>query len=253
MKPYIGLLSAICLVAAGCSKWTDTMAAPAKDTVPVNVHGVNYTADSFRYVVVDPKDESNRVGGEHIEPFAGSGIMCCFILPKKWGAGLKVNVRSTHSFIEGSERTLREVERVYTVEVPRYPDGKVAELWVLRTADGGIELVSSNVEPGHPQWPGKVKGWPVPSLEYQRERWELYRKIAVENVKLHRKLLDDLRMNSGERLRKSWEHDKEYNPEVTRKYSGPDDRSYAQYQKQRYLEGLERSEAELAELLKEKP
>jgi hypothetical protein len=229
------------------------MEASSAAGVPVSVHGVNYTADSFRYVVVDPRDESNRAGGEHIEPFAGSGIMCCYTLPKRWVPGITVNVRSTHSFVEGPERTLREVESVYTVEVPRYPEGNVADLWVVRTADGGIELVSSNVEPTHPEWPGRIKGWPVPSIEYQRKRWELYRELAEDNVKLYRKSLDDLKTKSRQHLQENWEHDKQYNPDIVKKFSGPDDRSYAEHQRLSYLEGLARSQAKLAELLKEKP
>jgi hypothetical protein len=35
------------------------------------------------------------------------------------------------------------------------------ELWVLRGADGSMSVVSSDFQPDHPNWPGRVKDWPV--------------------------------------------------------------------------------------------
>ncbi len=251
MKRYIALLSALALLLAGCSKATETKALAQKNTVAVNVHGVNYTAEPFRYVLVDPAN-SSIAAAEHISPFSGGGIMCCFVLPKRWRPGIRVNVKSTHWLPKTDKGDLPEVEKNYTVEVPAYPEG-AGELWVLRTADGGIELVTSNVEPDNPQWPGKVKGWPEPSLAYQRERWKLYKERAEYNVKIFGQSLEEYRTFKKDYLKNSWDLQKEHQPNSIKQFSGPDDPAYAIYQEARDTEGLRRSQEELDQLLREKP
>jgi hypothetical protein len=251
MKPYIGLLSALALLSAGCSKVIEPTDLPKSNTGSVNVHGVNYTAEPFRYVLVDPANPSNGAA-EHISPFGGGGIMCCFTLPKCWSPGIRVTVQSTHWLPKTEKGDFPGVEKIYTVEVPAYPEG-AGELWVLRTADGAIELVTSNVEPDHPQWPGKIKGWPEPSLAYQRERWELYRKLAEDNVDLYRERLEHLRTYAQAHLQNGWDFEKEHDPNALKKFSGASDPAYADYKKESYIEGLRRSEARLEQLLIEKP
>lgn len=179
--------------------------------------------------------------------------MCCFTLPKQWRPGLKVNVQSTHWPKNDAKGDLPEIRHLYTVEVPSYPPGSVGDLWVLRTAEGDIEVVVSNVEPGHAQWPGKVKGWPEPTLAYRRERWDVYRKLAENNVKLFRKLLAKFETNGEVDLTEAWELDKKYEPEVARKYVGPNDPAYREYKRKLYVEGLNYSKAELDEIMKGKP
>lgn len=79
MKRFIGLLSAIPLILAGCSKMPEATASPKTSTVLVSVHGVNYTANPFRFVLVDAKNPANGTGGgEHISPFGGGRH---FLLP----------------------------------------------------------------------------------------------------------------------------------------------------------------------------
>ena len=251
MKRYIVLLSAFALLLAGCSKATETTDLERKNTVAVNVHGVNYTAEPFRYVLVDPAN--SLIGSaEHISPFSGGGITCCFVLPKRWSPGIRVNVRSTHWLPKTDKGDLPEVEKIYTVEVPAYPEG-AGELWVLRTADGAIELVTSNVEPDHPQWPGKVKGWPEPSLAYQRKRWELHRDLAESAVKTFRQSLDELQTQKNVYLQGMWDLQKEHDRFAIEKFSGPGDPAYAEYQEKINMEGLRRSEQDLEQLLREKP
>lgn len=243
MKSYNGLLSALALLLVGCSKVIEPVDLPKSNTVSVNVHGVNYTAEPFRYVLADPANPSNGAA-EHISPFGGGGVVCCFTLPKHWSPGIRVTVRSTHWLPKTDKGDLPEVEKTYTVEVPAYPEG-VGEIWVLRTADGTIELVTSNVEPDHPQWPGKIKGWPEPSLAYQRERWKLYRKIAQDKIDVYRSSLDHLRTYRQAHLQNAWDFDKEYHPEIIKKFSGPNDPAYAEHQEKSDIEGLRRSEEEL--------
>jgi hypothetical protein len=238
------LLSILPILLTACAVFTPSMAT-SSNGVSVSLHGVNYTGESFQYVVGDPKDPSNSGGGEHISPFSAGGTMCCYQLPKRWAPGIQVQVQATHWTEKGSEKKLEEITQVHMVELPRFPDREVGALWVLRTKEGAIELVFSNVRPDHPDWPGRVKGWPEPSLEYRRERWELYRRSAQGSVDLYQSLLSKLKSNPQQELRESWEYQKKKrDPEISA-FTGSDDPAFAAYLKKEYVEGLERSELRL--------
>lgn len=252
MTIYRLLLSTLAILLTACAVSTPSMAT-SKNGVSVSLHGVNYTAESFQYVVTDPKDPSNSGGGEHIAPFSAGGTMCCYKLPKQWAPGLQVQVHATHWEKLGPEKKLEEITHVHMVELPRFPDKKIGALWVLRTKEGEIELVITDVQPSHPDWPGRVKGWPVPSLEYRQERWELYRKSAQGNVDLYQSLLSKLHRDPQKELQESWEYDKKQRSKEVSVFNGPEDRAYAAYLEKRYLEGLKRSELRLEQILKAKP
>jgi hypothetical protein len=253
MNRYFVLCSTLIVLLAGCSKPLETLASTGKNTVSVNVHGVNYTADPFSYVIIDERDPSNHAGGEHVGPFQGGGIRCCFKLPKQWTPGLRVNVRATHWLKEDARGNLPEVTKVHTVEIVQYPGGKAGELWVLRTADGGIEVVMSDVEPGHPEWPGKVKGWPEPSLAYQRKQWQIEYDIAKYTVSSYKDGLKQLHEKQGSLLADTWRSDKERDPESIKGFKGPDDVNFKEYLTKKYVDGLRSAEAEVEQLLREKP
>jgi len=245
MTRYLGLLGASAVVLAGCSIWTGAVGSPSKTGVSVNVHGVNYTAEPFRYAIVDPGDPSNKAGGEHIGPFSGGGILCCFMLPKQWSPGLKVEIRSTHWLPKAADGNLPEIKNVFTIDIPPYPNGKAGELWVLRTADGGIDVVSSNLQPDHPQWPGKVKGWPQPSLSYQRQSWELHKKEAEDSRENFRSLLKGLETTPQKVTQEAWDVAVQLFSEEIKRFRGPGDPAYAEYLKSRYMEGWKRAEQNL--------
>jgi hypothetical protein len=164
-----------------------------------------------------------------------------------------VNVRATHWLKKDAKGNLSEVTKDHTVEIPSYAGGKVEELWVLRTADGGIEVVMSDVEPGHAQWPGKVKGWPEPSLAFQRERWELYRKQAEGYVSLYKDMLEALRNQKQAHLVEGWNYKKEREPDEIQHFTGPNDKNFEEHLRKTYVDGLRDAETELNQLLKEKP
>lgn len=252
MTIYRLLLSTLAILLTACAVSTPSM-ANSKNGVSVSLHGVNYTAESFQYVVTDPKDPSNSEGGEHIAPFSAGGTMCCYKLPKQWAPGMQVKVHATHWEKLGPEKKLEKITHVHMVELPRFPDKKIGALWVLRTKEGEIELVITDVQPSHPDWPGRVKGWPVPSLEYRRERWELYRKSAENSVNSYRSLLSDFQNNPQLELREAWEfHKKQRTAEIS-EFAGSDDPAFAVYLKKRYVEGLKRSELKLEQIMKAKP
>jgi len=246
------LLSSLPMLLTACAVLTPSMAI-SSNGVSVSLHGVNYTGESFQYVVGDPKDPSNSGGGEHISPFGAGGTMCCYQLRKRWAPGIQVQVQATHWTKKGPEKKLEEITQIHMVELPRFPDREVGALWVLRTKEGAIELVFSNVQPDHPDWPGRVKGWPEPSLEYRRERWELYRNLAEDSVENNRNLLSGLQAKSQQDLRKSWELHKRYNREEVSEFTGPEDPAFSAYLKKRYVDGLRHSELKLQKILKAKP
>ena len=181
------------------------LAACAKSDVPVPLHGVNYSGQTFRYFLVDPTNEKNSGGGEEIGPFEAGGTVCCFTLPAQWRPGLKVEIRETYWLPKRPDNTLPELKKKHVVKVPSYAGREVGELWVIRAADGTMSLVSSNYQPNHRKWPGKIKGWPVPDLAYRRQRYDLYINDARENVELYRGLLDELDRTPAKGATDSWE------------------------------------------------
>jgi hypothetical protein len=229
------------------------MLVACSKSLPVSIHGVNYTADPFSYVVTDPDDPKNTGGGELIESYAAGGTMCCYELPRNWRPGIKVSVRSAHWLGKSADNSLREVVTTQLAEVPRYADGKPGELWVLRAANGSIDLVSSDFQPNHPKWPGKVKGWPVPSLEYQRERWDLYVRHEADNVATFEELLKQLAESPDNAALDAWNTDRHHDSKSLLGFTGPDDEAYRKKLKLEYETGLVRSRSQLKRLRESKP
>ncbi|MFC4930153.1 DUF3304 domain-containing protein [Massilia sp. GCM10023247] len=229
------------------------LSACEKKTVDVNLHGVNYSGDTFTYVVSDPAKTEEGSGGELIDPFGAGGMTCCVTLPKVWRPGIKLKVRATHWLKERPDGSLPEIKGEHIVDVPAYVDGKPGDLWVLREADGKVSVVSSDFQPNHPKWPGKVKGWPVPSPEYQHERWEILRRHQQKYVDLYLEFLDELGRAPKSRSQKAWAYAMEHEPETLRNFSGFADPRYLAYLKGRYELGLAESRAELSKVMEIKP
>lgn len=237
-------LLAICL-SAGCAEKTD---------VGVNLHGVNYGGDAFSFFITHPANpESSGAGGGIIDPFAAGGTTCCVTLPKKWRPGIKVKIHTTHWLPQKSDGSLPEVTKVHLVDVPAYADGKPGAIWVLRASDGSVSVISSDLQPDHPAWPGRPKGWPVTSLEYRRERWEMYREEQRSFIRNGQALLELLEKAPLERAKVAWEHASIYGREELTGFSGPTDPRYVEYLRKRYEEGVTESRAELERLMKERP
>ncbi|MEW6369805.1 MAG: DUF3304 domain-containing protein [Pseudomonadota bacterium] len=244
--PYLGrLLLLVALALTACEQ-------PVSD-VDVNIHGVNYAGDAFSYYVIDPGKPKSGAGGELINAFEAGGMTCCFTLPKVWRPGIKVRIDTTHWLTKRPDNSLPEVKETHLVEVPRYADGKPGELWVLRAADGSVSVVSSDFQPDHEKWPGEVKGWPVPSLEYQRERWEILRKHQQGFVDIYVSLLEALNKAPQSQANDAWEHAKVHRPTSLKGFSGPDDPAYHLALRKRYEQGLQESKEELARLMETRP
>jgi hypothetical protein len=229
------------------------LAACEKPTLPVSLHGVNYSESEFSYVLVDPANPKNTGGSESIGPYAAGGTNCCYELPRQWRAGMMVTINSTYSVGKLADNTLHDVPATQTVEVPRYPNGKPGELWVLRGPDGKMDLVSSDFQPDHPDWPGKVKGWPVPSLAYQRARWDIDIKYEKDGVAMYEKLLAELKSAPDARAGNAWNSALSNDKESIKGYSGPNDLKFREMLKREYEEGLQRSRSQMDRLVKGRP
>jgi hypothetical protein len=236
-----------------CSVALPALTGCAKDSVPVSIHGVNYTGQEFSFTIVDPADKKNFGGGESIAPFAAGGTMCCYTLPTKWRAGIKVQINGTHWLPEKPDGSLPEVKETKVVEVPPYVNGKPGELWVLRGADGDLSVISSDFQPDHAKWPGKVKGWPVPSLEYQRERLKLYIKLEQDILDTFENALSQLTKFPDAKAKKVWANAVKRDPESIQPYKGPDDKAYRAYLDKEYREGIVTSREKLKQLKAQLP
>jgi hypothetical protein len=221
------------------------LVACAKSAVPVPIHGVNHRAEPFSYVLVDPTNPENTGGGELVESFSAGGTVCCYTLPAKWKPGIKIEIRETHYLPMLKDRTIPEVKQKFVVDLPPYIAGAVGELWVIRAPDGSVGLISSNYQPDHAKWPGKIKGWPVPSLEYQRARQDLYIKDAQDAIETSRSGLKELAENPAKHAQERWALTAEHRRQDLKGFSGPDDVAYLQMLKDEYETGLVQARARL--------
>ncbi len=243
-KIVIGVLSVVGVVGLALSQYRGAHAS-------VSLHGVNYSDREFSYFIADPENPKKTIGGEHIAPFAGGGTTCCAVLPWKWKPGTKVRLTTRHWLKKRPDGNLPEVTQEHEVEVPEYAEA--GELWVIRDGEGKISVVSSNVQPDHPGWPGRIKGWPKPSVEYQRKRWEIHREVAQAHVDTFVSLSEQLEQDPTNHVKKTWEFDKEYSAKKVAEFKGPDDPRYRDHLKERYIEGLKSSMDDLEKIMKAKP
>ncbi|WP_420475412.1 DUF3304 domain-containing protein [Noviherbaspirillum sp. ST9] len=212
--------------------------------IGVSISGVNYSDQPITYLLSDPHNPAS-VGGEPVDPFGAGGLMCCFSLPKTWQAGIKVRVRIFD--------TNRKEVKDDILELPPYVDGKPGQLWAVYHQDGSAEVFSTQYGPPHERWPAKVKGWPVPSVEYRRKLWERDLNLKMIDVKAAEELLQELKASPEERLNNSWEFDKRYREKEIEPYSGPDDPAYKEYLQKRYEQFLETSQKDVDDWLRRRP
>lgn len=221
--------------------------------VEVNLHGVNYSENAFRFYVINFKNPSLDDGGELIDPFSAGGISCCATLPKEWRPGTKLAVRTIHWLKERPDGTRPEIREVHQVELPRYESGKTSELWILRAPDGKVSAVASELQPNHPNWPGHIRGWPRASIEHRREKWTISKRHEEDGVNAATELLEELERAPSIAARKIWETEKEYDPRSVVGYSGPGDPRYLLAVKKRIRVGLNESKQRLRKIIEARP
>jgi hypothetical protein len=229
------------------------LTACAKSTLPVSIHGVNYSAEPFSFVLEDPADPKNKGDGELVDSYAAGGTTCCYVLPKKWQPGIKVSILSKHWLGKSTDNSLHDVAGVHSVEIPRYADGKPGELWVLRAADGTLDIVSTDFQPDHPKWPGKVKGWPVPSLAYQRDRYDLYIDHEKGGVRLYERMLVELDTIPDQRAAEDWDFAVRRGKKSIDGFTGSTDVKFRAMLRREFEEGLKYSREQVERLEKGRP
>ncbi|WFR78663.1 DUF3304 domain-containing protein [Janthinobacterium rivuli] len=164
-----------------------------------SIQVLNYSSREVDYIAVEnPGNTNSGGGGDSIRPYGQGGSICCFSVPEKWHADLKVVVVYQLSPDPTFHRE--------TVSVPSYPDGKGGDIWLIVYEDGSVGAVVSHYGPSRPEWPGKIKGYPVPTKEYrdERRRQKLKREKATL-LTLERVLLRDINILSVEDIKETQE------------------------------------------------
>ncbi len=116
-----------------------------------------------------------------------------------------------------------------------------------------MNIVSSDFQPDHPKWPGKIKGWPIPSLAYQRDRWDLYIKHQQDFITALEELTATFDATPDTAAQEEWDHAFVSDRNSLVGYDGPRDPKYREKLKKDYARGLEQTRAELWRLQKGRP
>ncbi|MFB0827921.1 DUF3304 domain-containing protein [Chromobacterium violaceum] len=203
---------------------------------------VNYSGKGYSWVgIAKPDTPEQAEAADMVKPYGASGIMCCVSLPAKWQPGMKLVVQTKD---ETKAKTAAEWSKeniplqFRTVEVPRYAEGDVGTVWVLLLPDDKLALVVSRYDPSNANWPGAIKGWPRPSLDYRRLQWQTTMKEREDAVNLYKKLLQKIDVDD---LQEQWSLDSKYNANEVIRFKGPDDPNYRAYLKDQYKKSLKES------------
>jgi hypothetical protein len=244
------LAATLIALASGCA----AVSSKGNETMMVSVKGVNYSGDVVVFSVDDPAAPKNATGGDRAGPYTGAGIQCCIKLPKVWHPGINLVIDAIIYPVDESDftRDLPRYMKKFPVEVAQYAANQPTELWVIRTAQGDMNLVASNVDPTHEAWPGAVKGWPEPSLAYRRKHWNLRVQSARSAVDAFRSAFENGVLKpkaiSGE-----WEQRRINRPNEIKDFSGPDDPKFREAVTKRFADVLRHYETELQQLLENEP
>jgi hypothetical protein len=178
------------ILLAGCA------ASPDKkdDSYGVSIHALNYSAREVAYIAVEqPGHPEGGGGGDALNPYGSGGDICCFRVPVKWSPDFKVVI--VYQFYP--ETTYRRT----LVGVPPYPKGKAGDIWLVVHPDESVEAVVSDFGPTLDEWPGSIKGYPVPLIEYRVKLWrEKLSRERADLAAMQRSLKDDVRDLSPEEL-----------------------------------------------------
>lgn len=227
------------------------VSASAGDDVAVSIHAVNYSDQEFEYSIHDPKDKSNSGGGESIGRFGAGGTMCCYSLPRKWRSDLKVKIDFTVYFPRRPDGTLPKAISSTLADIPQYSQPQ--EMWVLRDVEGKMTVVISKFEPDHPEWPGQVKGWPVPSLAYLRDRADIHINMSKSYVRVFQELSDEMRDQPEKTAERRWKFAEEYDKDSLKGYSGYKDKKFQKSLIEHFATSLAESKKSLEKLQAARP
>ncbi|SFQ42015.1 DUF3304 domain-containing protein [Variovorax sp. 770b2] len=242
------------------ASWASTGCALGRtDLVPASVSGVNYTGDDISYMLFDPDDAEKKVAAsEELGPFSAGGIRCCYALPKTWTPGTRVGVMLDVY----DEKAGKYGERkTFVVDLPPYDkEGKAGDVWFILYPDRSVGVVSTAYRPNADEWPGKIKGWPKPSVEYQRKLWDRDMKLAQEGLATSKEFKEAFDRDPKQYLKELWirhlENVKNKQVGLARAYSrfsGPDDPALFEFERGRREASLKYSQDKVDRLQKVKP
>ncbi|MCD4487307.1 DUF3304 domain-containing protein [Chromobacterium vaccinii] len=147
---------------------------------------VNYSGKGYDWVAVAKPDTPEQAeAADMVSPYGASGIMCCVNLPAKWQPGMKlvVQLKDATKAKTAAEWSKENIPlQLRTVAVPRYAEGDVGTVWVQFLQDDKVALVVSRYDPSNANWPGVMKGWPKPSIEYRRQLWDQEMKLLTKDL-----------------------------------------------------------------------
>ncbi|OLO06319.1 hypothetical protein BTW08_18085 [Salinicola sp. MH3R3-1] len=259
MRRYIRFLTGLVLLASLPACGSDN------DTADLNITGVDYAGNGIGgFYVFDPNNEKNRGDGESLTPYSAGGTRCCYQVPKEWHEGLKVDVVVRYP-LEGetgdeisASLAKRKAEGKLTetihVDVPKYETPAKGTLWVQFLPDKKANVVVSDLSPPHEDFPGEVKGWPVPSDTYRRKLID--QKLALLEDRLERDQRDLVEYNREPEntLRRYWHMFEEIRAaDVLNRFSGTKDPQFKPFLERYLRRNVESDEKEIQMLQDARP
>ena len=183
-------------------------------------------------------------------------MICCYDVPKTWAPGIQVGViLQSYDNKAGDYRP----RQTFIVDLPPYDkSGKAGDVWFINYPDGTVGVVSTAYRPNGDEWPGKIKGWPKPSLAFQRELWERDMRLAQESLRASKESAAEFDRNPLDFLRKRWdfyleELKQKRPPKELQMFAGPVDPEFLAHERQWRMRLLEHSQDTVDRLLKVKP
>jgi hypothetical protein len=237
---------------------TACAATPALDPdyIRVSINGLNYSGDSVVFGVKNPDRHLAESGGDAMDPYRQAGVQCCYELPRIWRPGIRITINAVIYPVDESKPDLPSLpryEKTFEVEIPPYVDGKPGELWVIRTNEGEMRVISSNVGPRDEKWPAEFKLSPKPSTAYLRKQWnirqhqvEVFYRIELENAARYK-------VEPEVVVQEQWDSYKRTRTLDLTKFQGPMDPAFVRLVEETLKKDIAASEEKLRNLMVSKP
>lgn len=209
-----------------------TACGQESDTVELNITGADYAGTGIRAFRVKNPDVPDAYGdGGSMAPYGGGGIRCCYQVPKQWHEGLTAEIevyyplKGKNGDEMSADLTKREatdnVTETFNVPVPKYQAPAEGTLWVQFMPDKKIKVVVSDLSPDHEDFPGDVKGWPVPSDEYRISLIDRDIKLAEDDLQFSiNRLKEWTNEPTDEALKSLWDTYKKHLKEEVEGFDG---------------------------------
>lgn len=235
-----------------------------QNTASLNVTGVDYNGKGISwFAAVDPDDPQNRGGGGPLTPYSAGGIRCCFSVPKAWHEGLQVDVVFRYP-LEGDSPEAREADRerreaaglmeeTVRVDIPRYETPGKGTLWVQFLPDKQARVVVSHLTPPHEDFPGEVKGWPVPSDEYRRKLIDRDIGLIRSRLDLNQRSLEEFNKYPNKTVQEYWDVFKRTRSKKINQFEGASDPEFKEFLESYLIKYIESDQKRIRALEEARP